>query len=69
MYMSVSDQYFWEFILGISIGITFMFWYIKGIIDDKMKEQYRLGFYEGYGKGWYTCRDIMRDTSDEKKLI
>lgn len=66
MYMSVEDQYFWEFILVISIGITFAFWYIKGIIDDKMKEQYRLGFYEGYDKGWYACRDIMWDTSDEK---
>ena len=66
MYMSVSDQYFWEFVLVISIGITFAFWYIKKYIDDKMREQYRLGFYEGYDQGWYTCRDIMCDTPDEK---
>lgn len=66
MYMSVSDQYFWEFVLVISIGITFTFWYIKHYIETKMKEQYRLGFYEGYDQGWYTCRDIMWDTPDEK---
>lgn len=51
MYMSVSDQYFWEFILVISIGITFAFWYIKHRIDIKMHEQYQLGFL----KGWNDC--------------
>ena len=55
MYMSVEDQYFWEFILVISIGITFAFWYIKGVIDDKMKEQYRLG----YDQGWDDCVDNL----------
>ena len=57
MYMSVEDQYFWEFILLISIGITFAFWYIKNYvkkyIDAKMKKQYQLGFSEGYDSGWY----------------
>ena len=53
MYMSVEDQYFWEFILVISIGITFAFWYIKNRIDIKMHEQYQLGFSEGYDSGWY----------------
>ena len=47
MYMSVEDQYFYEFILVISIGIVFAFWYIKNRIDYKMKKQYQLGFYQG----------------------
>ena len=42
MYMSVEDQYFWEFILVISIGITFAFWYIKNRIDYKMRKQYQV---------------------------
>ena len=50
MYMSVEDQYFWEFVLVISIGITFAFWYIKSIIDDKMKEQYYIGWRQGYNQ-------------------
>lgn len=67
MYMSVEDQYFWECILVIPIVIMFVVWRIKHYIDDKMNEQYRLGFYEGYDKGWYTCRDVMWDVPDEKK--
>lgn len=55
MYMSVEDQYFYEFILVISIGIAFAFWYIKNYvkkyIDDKMKKQYQLG----YDQGWDDC--------------
>ena len=67
MYMSVEDQYFWEFILVISIGITFAFWYIKNRIDAKMREQYYLGLYEGYDKGWDACRDIMQNKLNKKK--
>lgn len=51
MYMSVSDQYFWEFVLVIPIVVMFTFWYIKSIIDDKMKEQYYIGWRQGYAKG------------------
>lgn len=51
--MSVEDQYFYEFILVISIGIVFAFWYIKNRIDYKMRKQYQLGFSEGYDSGWY----------------
>lgn len=51
MYMSVEDQYFWEFVLVISIGITFAFWYIKNRIDAKINEQYQLG----YDQGWDDC--------------
>lgn len=51
MYMSVEDQYFYELILVISIGIVFAFWYIKKYIDDKMKKQYQLG----YDQGWDDC--------------
>lgn len=53
MYMSVEDQYFWESILVISIGITFLVWYVKHIIDEEAKKQYQLGFSEGYDSGWY----------------
>lgn len=67
MYMSVEDQYFWEFILVISIGITFAFWYIKNRIDIKRREQYYRGLYEGYDKGWYACRDIMKNKLNKKK--
>lgn len=71
MYMSVSDQYFCEFVLLISIGITFAFWYIKKYvkkyIDVKMKKQYQLGFYKGYDCGWYACRDIIQNKSYMKK--
>lgn len=66
MYMSVEDQYFWEFILVISIGITFAFWYIKNRIDIKMREQYYLGLYEGYDKGWDAHRDIMQNKLNKK---
>lgn len=55
MYMSVEDQYLYEFILVISIGIVFAFWYIKKYvkkyIDDNMKKQYQLG----YDQGWDDC--------------
>ena len=51
MYMSVEDQYFWEFILVIPFVIMFLVWYIKHYIDDKMKEQYKLG----YGQGRFDC--------------
>lgn len=47
MYMSVEDQYFWECILVIPIVIMFVVWYIKRYIDDKMNEQYRLGYNQG----------------------
>lgn len=47
MYMSVEDQYFWEFVLAISIGITFLVWYVKHSIDKVAKEQYRLGYEQG----------------------
>lgn len=67
MYMSVEDQYVYEFILVISIGIVFAFWYIKNRIDYKMKKQYQLGFYQGYDKGWYACRDIMQNKLNKKK--
>ena len=66
MYMSVEDQYLYEFILVISIGIVFAFWYIKNRIDYKMKKQYQLGFYQGYDKGWYACRDIMQNKLNNK---
>lgn len=67
MYMSVEDQYLYEFILVISIGIVFAFWYIKNRIEYKMKKQYQLGFYQGYDKGWYACRDIMQNKLNKKK--
>lgn len=51
MYMSVEDQYFWELILVISIGITFAFWYVK----KQMKEQYQLG----YDQGWDDCYENL----------
>lgn len=66
MYMSVEDQYLYEFILVISIGIVFAFWYIKNRIEYKMKKQYQLGFYQGYDKGWYACRDIMQNKLNKK---
>lgn len=55
MYMSVEDQYFWEFILVISIGITFAFWYIKNRIDYKMRKQYQVG----YDQGWDDCYENL----------
>lgn len=67
MYMSVEDQYFWECLLAISIGITFLVWYVKRSIDEAAEEQYQRGFYEGYDKGWYACRDVMWDVPDKKK--
>lgn len=60
MYMSVEDQYFWEFILVISIGITFAFWYIKHRIDDKIDEKYQLGYNQGWNDGWDDCVDGLR---------
>lgn len=66
MYMSVEDQYFYEFILVISIGIVFAFWYIKNRIDYKMRKQYYLGFYQGYDKGWNACRDITQNKLNKK---
>lgn len=47
MYMSVEDQYFWEFILVIPFIVTFLVWYIKHYIDDKINEQYQLGYEQG----------------------
>lgn len=67
MYMSVEDQYLYEFILVISIGIVFAFWYIKNRIEYKMRKQYYLGFYQGYDKGWYACHDIMQNKLNKKK--
>lgn len=67
MYMSVEDQYLYGFILLVSIGIVFAFWYIKNRIDYKMRKQYQLGFYQGYDKGWYACRDIMQNKLNKKK--
>lgn len=67
MYMSVEDQYLYEFILVISIGIVFAFWYIKNRIEYKMRKQYQLGFYQGYDKGWYAYRDIMQNKLNKKK--
>lgn len=73
MYMSVEDQYFWEFVLVISIGITFAFWYIKNYvkkyIDAKMKKQYQLGFYKGYDLGWSTAHDLTKYRQNSKKII
>lgn len=66
MYMSVEDQYLYEFILVISIGIVFAFWYIKNRIEYKMRKQYHLGFCQGYDKGWYACRDIMQNKLNNK---
>ena len=62
MYMSVEDQYFWEFVLGISIGITFVFWYIKHYIETKMDELYRLG----YNRGWADCVDYIEMLTNRK---
>ncbi len=60
MYMSVEDQYFWECILVISIGITFLVWYVKHSIDEEAKKQYQLG----YDQGWNDCLN-NRETLDE----
>lgn len=62
MYMSVSDQYFWEFILVISIGITFAFWRIKNYIDTKVDESYRVGYYQG----WDDCYAQMFESEIEE---
>ena len=62
MYMSVEDQYFWEFILLISIGITFVFWRIKNYIDTKVDEQYRVGYYQG----WDDCYAQMFESEIEE---
>lgn len=51
MYMSVEDQYFWECILAISIGIPFLVWYVKRSIDEAAEEQYQ----RGYDQGWDDC--------------
>lgn len=55
MYMSTSNRYFRGFILASSIVITFTFWRIKHHIDDKMNEQYRLGYNEGWSEGYDDC--------------
>lgn len=55
MYMSVEDQYFWEFILVISIGITFVFWRIKNYIDTHVDEPYLVGYDQGWSDGWDDC--------------
>ena len=47
MYMSVEDQYFWEFILVIPMVVMFLVCYIKHYIDEKLNEQYQLGYEQG----------------------
>lgn len=60
MYMSVEDQYFWELILVISIGITFLVWYVKHSIDEEANKQYQLGYNQGWNDGWDDCVDGLR---------
>lgn len=66
MYMSVEDQYFWEFILVISIGITFVFWYIKHYIETKMDDPYQVGYNRGWIDGWNDCYAQMLENKIEE---
>ena len=66
MYMSVEDQYFWEFILVISIGITFAFWCLKNYIDAKIDEPYQVGYDQGWSDGWDDCYAQMFESEIEE---
>lgn len=67
MYMSVEDQYFWEFVLVIPIVATFSVWCIKHYIDGKINEQYRLGYDQGWNKGWDECVDALKEMGKIKE--